>query len=109
MERFWKHGPMFVRELLNLFDEPRPHVNTVSTIVRILEQKGFLGHRQYGNTYQYYALVSEQEYGESTIAGAIKSFFDDSYKTVVSDFVRSERLSAEELREILNEIEQKKV
>lgn len=106
MERFWKHGPMFVRDLLNLYDEPRPHVNTVSTIVRILEKKGFLGHKQFGNTYQYYALVSEKEYGESTIAGAINNFFGDSYKAVVSEFVHQEHLTINELREIMNEIKQ---
>ena len=53
MDLYWKHGPMFVRELLEHYDEPRPHFNTLSTIVRILEREGFLGHRQFGNTYQY--------------------------------------------------------
>lgn len=60
MRIFWEHGPMFVRELLSFYDEPKPHYNTVSTLVRGLEEKGFVGYKAYGNTYQYYALVSER-------------------------------------------------
>ena len=105
MEHIWKEGPMFVRELLQRYPEPRPHVNTISTIVRILEQKGFLGHTAYGNTYQYHALVTEKEYGESTITGAIRRYFADSYKDVISEFVRKEKISKEELAELLNQLE----
>lgn len=60
MRIFWEHGPMFVRELLSFYDEPKPHYNTVSTLVRGLEEKGFVGYKAYGNTYQYYALVSKR-------------------------------------------------
>ena len=54
---FWTNGPLFIRELLELQEEPKPHYNTLSTIVRVLEEKGYIGYRPYGNTYQYYALV----------------------------------------------------
>ena len=59
MDLYWQHGPMFVKELLEFYDEPRPHFNTLSTMVRILEKEGFLDHKQFGNTYQYYPLVSQ--------------------------------------------------
>ena len=88
MTLFWQHGPMFVRELQEHYDEPRPHFNTLSTIVRILEREGYLGHKQFGNTYQYYPLVSEKEYGRSSIAGVIKNYFNDSYLSAVSSFVK---------------------
>ena len=88
MDLYWQHGPMFVRELQEHYSEPRPHFNTLSTIVRILEREGFLDHKQFGNTYQYYPLISEAEYGRKSIAGIIKNYFDDSYLSAVSSFVK---------------------
>jgi predicted transcriptional regulator len=86
------------------YAEPRPHFNTLSTIVRILEREGFLDHKQYGNTYQYYPLISEAEYGRRSIAGIIKNYFDDSYLSAVSSFVKEEKISVEELRELIDQI-----
>ena len=63
MELFWREGPLFVKELIPFFDEPKPHINTLSTIVRGLEEKGYITHKVYGNTFQYYAAVSKSEYG----------------------------------------------
>ena len=95
-----------VRELQEHYPEPRPHFNTLSTIVRILEREGFLDHKQFGNTYQYYPLISEAEYGRKSIAGIIKNYFDDSYLSAVSSFVKEEKISVEDLRELINQIEQ---
>ena len=97
MDLYWKHGPMFVRELQEHY--------TLSTIVRILEREGFLDHKQFGNTYQYYPLISEAEYGRRSIAGIIKNYFDDSYLSAVSSFVKEEKISVDELRELINQIE----
>ena len=108
MDLYWQYGPMFVRELQEHYDEPRPHFNTLSTIVRILEKEGLLGHKQCGNSFQYYPLVSEQEYGRSSIAGVIKSYFNNSYMSAVSAFVKEEKISVEELRELISEIENSK-
>ena len=105
MDLYWQHGPMFVRELQEHYDEPRPHFNTLSTIVRILEREGYLDHKQYGNTYQYFPVISEEEYGRSSIAGVIKNYFNDSYLSAVSSFVKEEKISVEELRELIDEIE----
>ena len=106
MDLYWQHGPMFVRELLELYAEPRPHFNTLSTIVRILEREGFLGHKKYGNTYQYYPLITEAEYGRKSMAGIVKNYFGDSYLSAVSSFVKEEKISLAELRELISEIEQ---
>jgi predicted transcriptional regulator len=105
MELYWQHGPMFVRELQEHYAEPRPHFNTLSTLVRILEKHGFLAHRQIGNSYQYYPLVTEKEYGRSSIAGVIKNYFGDSYLSAVSSFVKEEKVSVDELKELIREIE----
>ena len=109
MDLYWQHGPMFVRELLEHYAEPRPHFNTLSTMVRILEKNGFLDHKQYGNTYQYFAIVTEKEYGRSSIAGVIKNYFNDSYLSAVSSFVKEEKISVEELKELISEIENSKL
>ena len=93
------------RELQEHYAEPRPHFNTLSTIVRILEREGFLDHKQFGNTYQYFPLISEAEYGRRSIAGIIKNYFDDSYLSAVSSFVKEEKISVDELRELINQIE----
>ena len=102
MELYWQHGPMFVRELLDYYDEPRPHFNTLSTTVRTLEKNGFLGHKQFGSTFQYYPLVSEKEFGKQGIAGMVKNYFEGSYVNMVSSFVSDEKISLEELQQLIN-------
>ena len=109
MDLYWKHGPMFVKELLKHYDEPRPHFNTLSTLVRILEKNGFLDHKQFGNTYQYFPVISEKDYGRSSIAGVIQNYFNNSYLSAVSSFVKEEKISVEELRELIDEIEGNKI
>ena len=105
MDLYWQHGPMFVRELQEYYDNPRPHFNTLSTLVRILEKKGFLDHKQFGTSYQYFPLVSEVEYGRSSLTGIIKDYFNDSYMSAVSSFVKEEKISIEELKELIEQIE----
>lgn len=105
MRIFWEQGSMFVRELLAYYDEPKPHYNTVSTLVRGLEEKGFVGYRAYGNTYQYYALVSEKEYKRSALNEVVSQYYDNSYTNVVSAFIEEEGLSVEELKTLISQIE----
>lgn len=102
---FWKEGPLFVREMLEFYDEPRPHFNTLSTIVRALEEKGYVGHRAYGNTYQYYALMSEEDFKQKTLRGVIRKYFNNSYLDVVSSFVKEEDFSLDDLKKLIREVE----
>ena len=88
--------------------EPKPHFNTLSTMVRGLEAKGFLSHRAYGNTYQYYPLVTEEQFRSGTLRGVISKYFHDSYLNAVSTLVREEKISVEELRELIERIEKGK-
>ena len=80
---FWKKGPLFVKEMLAFYDEPKPHFNTLSTIVRGLEDKGFLAHKTYGNTYQYYPVVSEEDFRKGTLRNVISKYFNNSYHEIV--------------------------
>ena len=92
MRIFWENGPMFVRGLLAYYEDPKPHYNTVSTLVRGLEEKGFVGYTPYGNTYQYYALVSEKEYKSSALKEVISQYYNNSYVNVVSSFIEDDCL-----------------
>lgn len=103
---FWEKGPLFVRELLSFYDEPKPHFNTLSTVVRGLEEKGFVGHKAYGNTYQYYATVSRDDYRRGTLRGVISKYFDNSYLGVVSSLVQEEKISVKELKELIKQVEE---
>lgn len=106
MKHYWERGAMFVRELLELYPEPRPHFNTLSTMVRTLETKGYLNHKAYGNSYQYYPVVSEEEFGRTTIKGAVSRYFENSYMTAVSALVQEEKISIDELKQLIEQIEQ---
>lgn len=88
MRIFWENGPMFVRGLLAYYEDPKPHYNTVSTLVRGLEEKGFVGYTPYGNTYQYYALVSEKEYKSSALKEVISQYYNNSYVNVMSSLLK---------------------
>ena len=105
MTLFWQHGDMFIRDLLNYYEEPKPHYNTVATQVKFLEEKKFLGRRPMGNTNQYYALISEKEYKGSALSSVISQYFNNSYTSVVSHFIEEESMDLDELKELINQIE----
>ena len=102
---FWEKGPLFVKEIVELYDEPRPHFNTLSTFVRGLEQKGYVSHRSFGNSYQYYAVVSRDDFKKKTLRGVISKYFNNSYLGVVSSLVKEEDISLDELKELIREVE----
>ena len=104
---FWAKGPLFVRELLGLQEEPKPHYNTLSTIVRTLEEKGYIGYKVFGNTHQYYALISEDEYRKKTLKQVVDKYFDNSYTRVVSTLIEEEALTLDELQELIQQIKNK--
>ena len=105
MRIFWENGPMFVRGLLAYYEDPKPHYNTVSTLVRGLEEKGFVGYTPYGNTYQYYAVVSRDDFKKKTLKGVISKYFNNSYLGAVSSLVKEEDISVEELKQLIREVE----
>lgn len=102
---FWDKGPLFVKQLLDFYEEPKPHFNTLSTIVRGLEEKGYLTHAAYGNTYQYAALVSEEDFRNSTLRNVVSKYFDNSFLGAVSTLVREENISLDDLKRLVAEVE----
>lgn len=108
MTLFWKHGSMFIRDLLNYFDEPKPHYNTVATQVKFLEEKKFLGRRPMGNSNQFYPLISEKEYKGSALDAVVSHYYNNSYTSVVSHFIEEEVIDLDELKELIHQIEMKR-
>jgi len=108
MNFFWDHGELFVKQILLFYHEPKPHYNTISTMVRGLEEKGFLGYKDFGSTYLYHPLISRKIYNRKNLKNLISKYFDNSFKQVVSTFVEEEDLSVEDLKEIIREIEKRK-
>ena len=105
MNLFWDKGAMFVKELLELYEEPKPHFNTLSTMVRTLEANGFLDHKAYGNSYQYFPVVTREEYAGSSFMGIMSSYFNTSYLSAVSTLVKEEKITVDELKELIEQIE----
>jgi len=102
MHALWKAERAFVKDLIPFFTDPPLHYNTVSTIIRNLEEKAYVAHRTYGNTHEYYALISREEYqNRFVINKLVGDYFDNSYKNLVSYFAQNEKITANELREIL--------
>lgn len=102
MQVIWDKEKVLVHDILDVLPEPKPAYNTVSTIVRILEQKGFVGHKAYGRTYEYFPLVSKEAYTQRYMTTVLDNFFDGSLSRLVSFFSEQESIPAVEVNEILN-------
>lgn len=105
MQILWKINQGFVKEILNEFPEPKPAYNTVSTILRILVDKGFVYYQAFSKSHQYYPLVTQSDYVKSTLNGLVKDYFSNSYKNLVSFFTREDKLDPHELEEILKSMD----
>ena len=100
MQVLWKLEKAFVKEIIAELPIPKPAYNTVSTIVRILETKQFVGHTSFGKKYQYFPLISKPDYRKSQFGGFISNYFENSYKSLASFFTKEENLTLEELEDI---------
>jgi len=108
MKILWRLEKAFVKEVLSEFTDEKPHYNTLSTIIRNLEEKGYVGHTAYGNTHQYHPIVSKEYYRKNVMNRAMEDYFNNSYKNLVSFFAAEEKISVSELKDIINRIEEKK-
>lgn len=108
MHILWKLKKAFVKEVLIEVTDDKPHYNTLSTIIRNLEEKGYVDHTAFGNTHQYFPVVTKEDYRKGFMSSAIENYFNNSYKSMISFFAKEEKISADELREILDMIEKKK-
>jgi len=100
MQVLWKLGKGFVKDIIDDLPEPKPAYNTVSTIIRILEKKGVVSHRAFGNTYEYFSLITKDEYKKKFFKSFLSRYFGDSFPDMVSFFAGGQDLSLEELEEI---------
>ncbi|MFY7739787.1 MAG: BlaI/MecI/CopY family transcriptional regulator [Flavobacterium sp.] len=108
MHILWKLKKAFVKEVMAEITDEQPHYNTLSTIIRNLEEKGYVSHNAYGNTHQYFPIIALEDYRKEFMNTAIENYFNNSYKNMVSFFAEEDKISADELREILEIIEKRK-
>ena len=105
MRYFWDNEALFVKQLVEMYPDPKPHFNTLCTYVRSLEEKGFLSHESFGTTFRYSKVVSEEAYRNGTLKNVVKKYFENSYLSVVSSFIKEQKLSVNEVRKMLDEVE----
>ena len=108
MRVLWKLKKAFVKEIVAELPEPKPHYNTISTVVRNMEEKGFIKYNAFGKSHQYYPAISKEAYKKNFMHKTIQHYFEDSYKNVVSFFAKEEKISISELKEIISIIEKNK-
>ncbi len=108
MKILWRQEKAFVKDIVEEYPDPKPHYNTISSLVRLLQDKGIIGFNQYGNTYQYFPLISKEEYRRSFMNQVVSDYFDDSYKSAVAFFVKEKGLSEEEIDELVRLIKDQK-
>jgi len=101
MQVLWKIRKGFVKDVLEHFNEPKPAYNTVSTIIRILQDKGFVNHKAYGRTHEYYPLITKDEYSKSHLSTFVCDYFSDSFGKMVSFFAKEREISIREMEEIM--------
>ncbi|MBU2997736.1 BlaI/MecI/CopY family transcriptional regulator [Cellulophaga baltica] len=104
----WNLKKAFVKDVLAEIKEDKPHYNTLSTIIRNLEEKKYVTYVAYGKTHQYYPLISKEDYRKKFMSQAIENYFSNSYKNLVSFFASEEKISVSDLKEIIEHIENKK-
>jgi BlaI family transcriptional regulator, penicillinase repressor len=102
MQILWKIKKGFVKDILEKIEDPKPAYTTVSTIVRILQEKGFVNHKEYGRTHLYFPVVSKEEYSKAHMGNFVRDYFSNSYRKMMSFFAREESISLKEMEEIMN-------
>lgn len=108
MHALWKLEKAFVKDLLSLFPEPKPTYKMVNGIIRTLEKKGFVNHKAFGKTYQYFPVLSKENYIKHTAGQLVNNYFDGSYKNLVSFFVKDNDMTVKEMDDLMKVIESKK-
>lgn len=102
MEILWAHDPMFVKEIIDCFPDPKPHFNTVSTFVRILEKKGFVGHEKLGNSYRYFPAFKREDMRTAELDAVIENTYGGNAKEAVSDILRSGKLTDDDIWDLMD-------
>jgi len=104
----WELGSCFVKDVVAKYQEPTPPYTTVASIIKNLEKKGYVSSQRFGNTYQYTPVIKESEYKRTFMSGVVKNYFENSYKEMVSFFAKDQKISADDLKDIISLIEKGK-
>ncbi|NQU54284.1 MAG: BlaI/MecI/CopY family transcriptional regulator [Bacteroidetes bacterium] len=104
MQLLWKHEKAFVKDIIEQMPIPKPAYNTVSTIIRILEKKGFVGHNAYGKTHEYFPLISRKEYTGTYMKNFMRNYFSGSFQEMVSFFAKEDKMSLSDLDELMKDV-----
>lgn len=107
MQFLWEYGPISISKLVELYPAPKPHFNTLSTVVRRLEAKGFVAHNNVEGVFHYFAKVEKEYFRNRSFSSFIKNYFGGSYYGAVSALVAEDKISSDELKELLRLVEQK--
>jgi len=107
MQVIWQLNEAFVKDIIDQLPDPKPAYTTVSTIVRILQQKGFVGHEVYSKSHKYHPLISKEAYTKTFMKGFVKRYFSGSYQQMVSFFTKEDDLSLNDLEQLLNNLKNK--
>jgi predicted transcriptional regulator len=105
MQILWRLQNGFVRDVIEHLPEPKPAYNTVSTVIRILERKGFVGYKAYGKTHQYYPIIKKEAYTRFFLNNVVRGYFDGSIHNLVSFFAQENRLSVHDIDELVKELQ----
>ncbi len=104
MQLLWEQEKAFVKDIVEQIPEPKPAYNTVSTIIRILEKKGFVGYKAYGKTHEYFPLVSRKDYTRSFMKNFMRNYFSGSFQEMVSFFAKEDNMSLTDLDEMMEDV-----
>ena len=108
MQAVWNLERAFIKEIIQELPDPKPHYNSVATMLKILEEKGFLAHEVVGNIFQYHAVISKEDYQGHAMKDIVSQYFDNSYSRMLAFFAKEQKLSDTELNEIVNIIKSNK-
>src|ERR1044071_9375547 len=108
MQVYWELGRAFIKEVIPHLPDPKPHYNSVATMVKILEDKGFLSHETTGNMHSYFPVISREDYQKFALKDVVSQYFDNSYPRMLAFFAKEQKLSEKQLTEIINLIKKEK-
>ena len=108
MNIFWERGSLFIRDLIAYLPDPKPHYNTVATLVKFLEEKGFVEREPMANSFRYKVKTSEKEYRGRTVSDVVAQYYNNSYTSLVSQFVEEDKIDLDELKSLIATIEKKR-
>lgn len=107
MRVLWQLENAFVKDIVEELHEPKPHYNTVSTIIKILEEKGFVDHESFGKSNRYFPLVAKEEYSKKSMNQFVRKYFEGSFANMLSFFAKEKDISVQDLEEILKEVKKR--